>query len=360
MAKFSRTGQILCILVAAASLLTACGSPAATAQPAQPTTDRFANATPAQGAAGPNSPGESSAGGNTNNDPNIATLAPTTGSGTTTGAATAGSTTVAAVATAGGTLTTLTAAAIGSSAPTVTGALITPNTSSTKAGTTGAATAGVNAPAGATMAPTMSATTGATSGAAPVSANGTMAATASMNATSGSGTTGTMAATSASPCPVQRTPMGTMGATMSATMNSTMSATTGANTNATVAIPVTGTANATGVGSASAGGAYLGIVGQTVPGCGILITEIRAGSAAQVDRLQVGDIIISVDNQTVQSNENLAAILSRHAASDRIQITVLRNNQPLQIGVTLMTAAAGTVTVPANVTPLGTSEPPAR
>ncbi len=244
-----RTIQAFGVLLTGALLLTACGSPNVTSPTTQPTQDRFANPTAAQGSSGPNSQAQPANPGGQNNDPNIATLPPSTSSA--------------------------------SSQSTM---------NATMAATSSAA---MNPAVGSTMSAT---------------ANATMAAT--MNAT---------------PCPAQ---MATAGATMAAT-SAAMSAAAGA----------TSTTNP------NAG--YLGITGETVPNCGVRITQIRAGSVAEVDQLKVGDIIVSVDNQPVMSNEALAAILDRHIVNDRLAISVIRNNQTVQVNVTLMAQPnANTTTVP--------------
>ncbi|MGW8319583.1 MAG: trypsin-like peptidase domain-containing protein [Candidatus Promineifilaceae bacterium] len=107
---------------------------------------------------------------------------------------------------------------------------------------------------------------------------------------------------------------------------------------------------------------WLGIVGATVTPeiaqamdlpadqAGVLIAEVTANSPASEAGLQGGnssvtlngnpvtiggDVIISVDGQTIQNMEQLVGILSQHQPGDSIVLQILRDGSTMQIDLTL-------------------------
>jgi S1-C subfamily serine protease len=70
---------------------------------------------------------------------------------------------------------------------------------------------------------------------------------------------------------------------------------------------------------------------------GLRITRIHGGSAAEEAGLQKGDIVTHVDDETVTGTGDLRTILARHQAGDRIELTVLRKGE--KVNVTLMLRA---------------------
>ena len=68
---------------------------------------------------------------------------------------------------------------------------------------------------------------------------------------------------------------------------------------------------------------------------GVYISEVSSGSAAEQAGLQVGDRIISVDDQVVESYTDLSSILDDHAVGDTIEILVGRNGTTVTVSLTL-------------------------
>ena len=59
------------------------------------------------------------------------------------------------------------------------------------------------------------------------------------------------------------------------------------------------------------------------------LEELRSG------RIRLGDVIVSIDGETVQNYDDLATILDRHNVGDRIKLSVRRDNKERSINITL-------------------------
>jgi S1-C subfamily serine protease len=89
---------------------------------------------------------------------------------------------------------------------------------------------------------------------------------------------------------------------------------------------------------------------------GLLVYSVAPGSPAALAGLRPaqvgiyrggrqalagGDIILSFDNKEVNYSADLGIAIDKHKAGDRVSITVLRNNQKVQVAVTLQEAPHG-------------------
>ena len=59
------------------------------------------------------------------------------------------------------------------------------------------------------------------------------------------------------------------------------------------------------------------------------LEELRSG------RIRLGDVIISIDGETVRKYDDLATILDRHKVGDRIKLGVRRNNKERTLRIKL-------------------------
>ena len=89
---------------------------------------------------------------------------------------------------------------------------------------------------------------------------------------------------------------------------------------------------------------YLGIQVQDVSSeaqrygisAGAAVLSVADGSCAQEAGLQVNDIIIAIDNTAIDSSSALtAALSSNYKAGDTVTLTVIRNQQQVELSVTL-------------------------
>lgn len=62
---------------------------------------------------------------------------------------------------------------------------------------------------------------------------------------------------------------------------------------------------------------------------------VLAGSSAQIADLRVGDIIIAVDEQEVDLDHSLSALIAPHRSGDTIILKILRENELLSVDVVL-------------------------
>ena len=89
---------------------------------------------------------------------------------------------------------------------------------------------------------------------------------------------------------------------------------------------------------------YLGIQVQDVSSeaqrygvsAGAAVLYVADGSCAQEAGLQVNDIIVAIDDTAIDSSSALtAALSSNYKAGDTVTLTVIRNQQRVQLTVTL-------------------------
>ncbi len=144
------------------------------------------------------------------------------------------------------------------------------------------------------------------------------------------------AATKYPPCPGPAT-LGTEEATAAATANATAEAT------AAVFTP-----------------GYLGIAGETVDSCGTRVLELEQGGPADKAGLQVGDVIVAVNDKPYGSLDALRTLIESTAPDTQVNVVVKRAADELTISVVLGTRPAQTPpTVAPEATQESTAEPTA-
>jgi S1-C subfamily serine protease len=89
-----------------------------------------------------------------------------------------------------------------------------------------------------------------------------------------------------------------------------------------------------------------GLAGQAnLPASGVLIMSVEPGSgAAQAglrateqteDGVQLGDVIVRVDGETINGTDDLTRVLDRHQVGDSVQVEVVRNGRRVNVPVRL-------------------------
>ena len=78
------------------------------------------------------------------------------------------------------------------------------------------------------------------------------------------------------------------------------------------------------------------VAARTDGGQGAIVIEVVAGTPAAEAGIEVGDIVIKVDESTVTGSDGLVAAVRDHSPGDEIEITVLRNGEPVTLTVTLV------------------------
>lgn len=83
--------------------------------------------------------------------------------------------------------------------------------------------------------------------------------------------------------------------------------------------------------------AFLGVVGEFVSEgqAGALITEVIPGTAAEDAGIEVGDIIISIDDVEIKGIDDLAAQVRAHRAGEIVALVLIREGEEMVIEVTL-------------------------
>jgi len=74
--------------------------------------------------------------------------------------------------------------------------------------------------------------------------------------------------------------------------------------------------------------------GESLPG-------ITSGSPAEAAGLRDGDIILSIEGQTIDAEHPLDAVLTSFAPGQTVKISILRGSDELEVDVTLGTRPEG-------------------
>ncbi len=85
-------------------------------------------------------------------------------------------------------------------------------------------------------------------------------------------------------------------------------------------------------------GAFLGIGGPEIPipgTTGCVVNKVQPDSAAARAGILLNDIIIAYNGKPVRSFEEIRDQIGQNAAGDRVEVELLRNNQPLKTTVVL-------------------------
>ncbi len=80
--------------------------------------------------------------------------------------------------------------------------------------------------------------------------------------------------------------------------------------------------------------AWLG-VGITDTDDGVLVSEIAEGSPAADVGIEVGDLVVSLDDEVIESARQLVELVQSYAAGDEVAVTVLRDGEEIVFDVTL-------------------------
>ena len=82
--------------------------------------------------------------------------------------------------------------------------------------------------------------------------------------------------------------------------------------------------------------AYLGIrVSDAANGAGAEIVSVVSGSPADKGGIKAGDVVTSIDGNTISNGDNLTAAVAAHKPSDVVSVTVTRNGKSQTVKVTL-------------------------
>jgi S1-C subfamily serine protease len=80
--------------------------------------------------------------------------------------------------------------------------------------------------------------------------------------------------------------------------------------------------------------AMLGVGGQTHKS-GVLVTEVRQGTAAAAAGIVPGDVIATIDGQPLPDFDRLTVRVAQHQPGDKVGMEIIRGEQKLKISVTL-------------------------
>jgi len=67
---------------------------------------------------------------------------------------------------------------------------------------------------------------------------------------------------------------------------------------------------------------------------GVFVYSVEEGGAAQKAGLKMGDVIVKVDDNEIESMEDLTVVKKKYAAGDTVTLTIYRENQEMQVELT--------------------------
>ena len=93
---------------------------------------------------------------------------------------------------------------------------------------------------------------------------------------------------------------------------------------------------------------WLGVQGQTVgpqvielydleADSGAVIVDVLEDTPAEEAGLTEGDIVVAIDDEAVETMQDLAAIIREREPDETITLTVIRGDERLQVELTLVT-----------------------
>ncbi len=71
---------------------------------------------------------------------------------------------------------------------------------------------------------------------------------------------------------------------------------------------------------------------------GVYVAMVEEGSTAEFAGIEVGDVIIAIDNEPVTTTDELNEIKNRHKSGDTVTLTITRNNKDIDIELILQEA----------------------
>lgn len=75
---------------------------------------------------------------------------------------------------------------------------------------------------------------------------------------------------------------------------------------------------------------------------GLYIAEVDESSAGAEAGLKEGDVIVAIDGAKISNSANMQEIITRHRPGDKINMTVIRDNAPKNVVITLRNSAGST------------------
>ena len=82
-------------------------------------------------------------------------------------------------------------------------------------------------------------------------------------------------------------------------------------------------------------GELLTVADDNDGGSGALVAEVSPGSPAADAGLEIGDIVVAVDDQPINGSEGLVGVVRDHSPGDQVAIVVVRNGEELTVTATL-------------------------
>lgn len=82
---------------------------------------------------------------------------------------------------------------------------------------------------------------------------------------------------------------------------------------------------------------FLGVTGDAPRGGqpGVLIVDVERGSAADEAGIEVGDVITSIDGESIADIGQLAVVVSEHNPGDRVEVQLVRDGDEQTLTVEL-------------------------
>jgi S1-C subfamily serine protease len=86
---------------------------------------------------------------------------------------------------------------------------------------------------------------------------------------------------------------------------------------------------------------WLGIGGKDQEGMGAVVGEVKPGSPAEAAGIQVGDVVLRIDEQPITSVDALVLTLRSYAPGTTITLTLSRDGVDTTLEATLAEQPAG-------------------
>jgi S1-C subfamily serine protease len=79
---------------------------------------------------------------------------------------------------------------------------------------------------------------------------------------------------------------------------------------------------------------------------GVLVSQVREGSAAEKAGIKAGDVIVSINGQTIKSNSELRNAIGLSRVGERLDVALIRDRKPMHLTAIISDSPSASATVP--------------
>jgi serine protease Do/serine protease DegQ len=79
---------------------------------------------------------------------------------------------------------------------------------------------------------------------------------------------------------------------------------------------------------------------------GVLVSQVREGSAAEKAGIKAGDVIVSINGQTIKSNSELRNAIGLSRVGEKLDVALVRDRKPIHLTAIISDSSSASATIP--------------